>query len=466
MLFYKLQRLGVAGNFYSLLKEMYNECQYCIKTSSGISEPFLSTSGVKQGWNLSPTLANIYQNDLHEIFDEPCAPVNLADMPISSMSWTDDLVLLSESAEGLHGSLDKFREHCYKWGLQVNKAKTKCMVLRKCGTRNPLGAAEIKYGETNLEFTDSTRYLGLQISAKGDLSHTIKDRVEKANRAANMCEQALRTTGNVSAAVSLKILDHQILPVLTYGCCIWGAPRANRTVLVTNIPASIINLSRHVRDYINTKCQKEINTISVKRNTRGTPAVSEPQQTASVTFSSLWDKDLFLSLCNPMDTYKAKRIPSSRDTPAKIYERTHSNYCKGVRVLNVSKYASTQACLFELGRTPVENHIHHLMTKYWLRLEHGTKNHLQNKAYMCAKSENHDWFENVKYFLYTNGFGYAWECSSSINKKSLFKDRQTVFRRSSPSVNNFKCQPKLSFSDAIKINKRKPQPQLVYRLYQ
>ena len=169
MLFYKLQRLGVTGNFYSLLKEMYNECQYCIKTSSGISEPFSSTSGVKQGCYLSPTLANIYQNDLHEIFDEPCAPVNLADMPLSSMSWADDLVLLSESAEGLQRSLDKLRDYCYKWGLQVNKAKTKCMVMRKCGTRNPLGAAKIKYGEANHELIDSTRYLGLQISAKGDL---------------------------------------------------------------------------------------------------------------------------------------------------------------------------------------------------------------------------------------------------------------------------------------------------------
>ncbi len=89
------------------IRELMTECQYYIKGSSGISELFLSTSSVKQGCNLSPTLANIYQNDLHDIFDELCAPVKLADMPLSSMSWVDDLILLAESAEGLQRSLDK-----------------------------------------------------------------------------------------------------------------------------------------------------------------------------------------------------------------------------------------------------------------------------------------------------------------------------------------------------------------------
>lgn len=71
---------------------MYDECEYCVKTGEGLTQCFDSASGVKQGFNLSPTLANVFQNDLHSIFDNNCDPVQLSDLSLNSMSWADDLV--------------------------------------------------------------------------------------------------------------------------------------------------------------------------------------------------------------------------------------------------------------------------------------------------------------------------------------------------------------------------------------
>ncbi len=45
------------------------------------------------------------------------------------MSGADDLVLVSESAQGLQKCLNDLSNYCGKWGLTVNTAKTKCMVM-------------------------------------------------------------------------------------------------------------------------------------------------------------------------------------------------------------------------------------------------------------------------------------------------------------------------------------------------
>jgi len=136
-LYYKLLKLNITGNFYHLIKSMYENCEYSIKTEQGLSEPLPSNCGVKQGCNLSPTLANLFQNDLHDIFDDTCNPVDLDGLKFNSLSWADDLALFSTSEEGLQNCLNKLGDYCKKWGLQVNTKKTKCMTLRKSMNTRP-----------------------------------------------------------------------------------------------------------------------------------------------------------------------------------------------------------------------------------------------------------------------------------------------------------------------------------------
>ena len=79
------------GTFYNII--------YC-----GASQFLKSNSSVKQGCNLSPILANIYQNDLHNMFNGTCEPVCIKDITFNSLSSADDLVLLSRSEIGLFES--------------------------------------------------------------------------------------------------------------------------------------------------------------------------------------------------------------------------------------------------------------------------------------------------------------------------------------------------------------------------
>ena len=60
----KLVRNGIDGNFYRLIKDMYNKTSLTVKVDGHLSLPFASGRGVRQGDNLSPNLFKIFINDL------------------------------------------------------------------------------------------------------------------------------------------------------------------------------------------------------------------------------------------------------------------------------------------------------------------------------------------------------------------------------------------------------------------
>jgi hypothetical protein len=77
---------------------------------------------------------NCFINDLHSIFDGTCDPVCLDETSINSLSFADDLVILSESQSGLQSALNKLENYCHKWQLTVNKNKTKVMIFHTGNT--------------------------------------------------------------------------------------------------------------------------------------------------------------------------------------------------------------------------------------------------------------------------------------------------------------------------------------------
>ena len=159
-----------------------------VPTIASYNSSFRGTSGVKQGCSMSPILSNIYQNDLHSIFTHGCDPVQLGETSINSISWADDLLLLSTSKRGLQNCLNDLKSYCYKWGLQVNSSKTKCMILTKQTYRSD----KFEFHNTNLECVRSFNYLGFQISYNGKFRRIIDDRVSKAGKTGNMVDKRLR----------------------------------------------------------------------------------------------------------------------------------------------------------------------------------------------------------------------------------------------------------------------------------
>ncbi|WP_143213457.1 reverse transcriptase domain-containing protein, partial [Acinetobacter baumannii] len=50
-----------------------------------------------------------------------------------SLLFADDVILLSETPEGLQTLLDQLHDYSYKWSLSVNLEKTENMIFNKRG---------------------------------------------------------------------------------------------------------------------------------------------------------------------------------------------------------------------------------------------------------------------------------------------------------------------------------------------
>lgn len=91
-----------------------------------ITPPFTSALGVKQGCVLSPLLFNLFLRDLPEaLSSEECKAPTLWNRPLSCLQFADDVVILSETAEGLQSSLKNLEIYCNHWNLEINSEKTK-----------------------------------------------------------------------------------------------------------------------------------------------------------------------------------------------------------------------------------------------------------------------------------------------------------------------------------------------------
>jgi hypothetical protein len=218
-LLYKLIQIGMGGNFLEVIRSMYQSVSYSIKCPcGGITQSILSGRGLQQGGVLSPMLFSIYMHDLPDIFlDDKCMPMSLNNCKIGCLMYADDIVLLSESAEGIQYSIDLLQEYCKKWHLTVNLNKTKVIVFNKGGrlyTENIF-----KYNESTIETVKNYPYLGIIISANGglhDAQNALKDKGLKA------MHSIIKDTTECRPSLALKLFDSLIRPVLNYGCEVWA----------------------------------------------------------------------------------------------------------------------------------------------------------------------------------------------------------------------------------------------------
>ena len=194
----------------------------CGKNWGGASTEFFNfTRGVRQGCPLSPTLFNIYVNDIFEMLNKNTeANIFLnVDDPINALMYADDLILLSETKEGLQKQIDKLSDYCDKWKLNINLRKTKIMIFNR-------GNNLIKFGFTVnnvlLENVKSMKYLGFIINAKNcSFSPTLDHLCVKANRVIYALNSKIKIS-KYPIKLALKLFNTLIKPILLYGSEVWG----------------------------------------------------------------------------------------------------------------------------------------------------------------------------------------------------------------------------------------------------
>jgi hypothetical protein len=160
-LLYKMAEIGIQGKVFEIIRSMYENTEYSIKTNSGASRNFSLDIGVKQGCVLSPLLFNIYVNDMKDYFEpDACSPPTLDGIQVTHLLHADDLIMFSTSASGIKKSLDSLDTFCRHWKLDINEAKTKIVVFEpqiSSSTAN----AKFTFRGRIIAIVDQYTYLGI-----------------------------------------------------------------------------------------------------------------------------------------------------------------------------------------------------------------------------------------------------------------------------------------------------------------
>ena len=220
-LFYSLLHdYSIGGKFLKILQEIYTENQIFVKLSDGLLQPFTTTTGVKQGCIFSPTLFNLFINKICEIFDESCKPVKINNVNVSCLLWADDLLLFSETAEGLQNAINKMNDFYEKLDLKINIKKTKIIIFNKSG-RTLKNKLNFTFNGQNLEITDQYQYLGIKLRPSGGLNFAVQELHDKASRAWFGISNIIYKNKRMETDKVFGIFDSLVTPVATYGCEFW-----------------------------------------------------------------------------------------------------------------------------------------------------------------------------------------------------------------------------------------------------
>ena len=236
ILFEKLISKGIKGKVFNLIKNIYVHEKCKVKIGGYLSETFDVNQGVRQGCILSPLLFNIFISDLPELLDTPeNMPAKIDNNKnISCILWADDLVMLSESEDGIRKMLEKLEAFSSKNGLLINEDKSKCMIFNKTGRHI---RCNFPCGKLTLSSVREYKYLGFVITPSGEIVTGLKDLHSRALYAMVQLRKKLGESFRQHIDISFHLFDALIKPILLYCSDYWGVLK-----LPKNNPIELIHM--------------------------------------------------------------------------------------------------------------------------------------------------------------------------------------------------------------------------------
>jgi hypothetical protein len=163
----KRHLIVLTGHIYENIKAIYQSSYCCVNVNNKLTNWFDTIAGVKQGDTLSPTMFGIFINDIVDDVKSVNVGIKIDGHNICILLYADDIVLLSETEEGLQKLLDKVDEWSRKWKIKFNgklnlMPKNQIFYIRQPQvTRTNFN---FKLGNTVLPVVPQYKYLGIVIN--------------------------------------------------------------------------------------------------------------------------------------------------------------------------------------------------------------------------------------------------------------------------------------------------------------
>ena len=186
-------------------------------TYKGIKQRRLLTRGTPQGGVLSPLVWNLSFDSLLKSYQNG---------PIDATGFADDCALLMTGIdpEVLTDLGTKAIKKAFKWGakrgLTFGASKTVIVLFHR---KNKVTMPEpIKVDGLEIPFSESAKYLGIELDSKLNYNKHITEKLKKSKRLLYALSNAIGQLWGPSPALIRWAYTGMIRPIITYGSIIWS----------------------------------------------------------------------------------------------------------------------------------------------------------------------------------------------------------------------------------------------------
>ena len=210
-----MRSLGIPRKLLSFVIDLHQGTTACVRTAAGVSASFQTSSGVRQGCVLAPSLfcAGI---DWVMSRCEGELGIDVGSASFSDLDYADDAALFSTDPSRWTAILSRFSDEAATIGLMPSWKKT---TVQNFGAGVPPPNISIM-GEA-VESVDSFIYLGSEVNSSGYCSSDIRRRIGIAHSVMSQLDKVWRQ-GRLSLATKLRIYKSCILSTLLYGSECWS----------------------------------------------------------------------------------------------------------------------------------------------------------------------------------------------------------------------------------------------------
>jgi hypothetical protein len=224
-----LSSYGLHGDALSTLMQMYSAAKMQVRLHGRAGEAFDTQCGVKQGDPLSPLLFGLFIDRLEQYMRARLPGVGCkvdAQTLLQLLLYADDVVLFAESASELQDMLDCLHDFCKANLLSVNVGKSEVVVFNS-SFAGASRAAELQYAWSidgaALTRSDKFVYLGVMFEDESHMRMGAKRSTDKGRAALFALIRRCHEMGLHNVAVKCHLFNSLVVPVMSYGCEVWGA---------------------------------------------------------------------------------------------------------------------------------------------------------------------------------------------------------------------------------------------------
>ena len=244
-----LRKIGVPDSLVNLIASFHTDMKATVRVGGGATDELCVENGLRQGCTMAPILFNLYFGvvvqawlctlqsaemsvgvSIHshingDLFS--CAKRRQRDRVFSNLSdfeFADDAVLISQCRDSAVWAVSTFCEVASKFGLSVNCAKTKFMVVGSGVVEEDCAPISVNSGV--VENVSSFVYLGSEITPDSRSTSDIQRRRGCAARAFGALRNVFLDR-NLSLATKRHLYSTCVAAVLLYGSECWTTVQAD-----------------------------------------------------------------------------------------------------------------------------------------------------------------------------------------------------------------------------------------------